>query len=158
MTPAVTLRTAVPADADAVRALTRAAYAKWVAVTGREPLPMRADHARAVREHRVDLLLVGGALVALIEMVPRADGLLVENVAVDPTRQGEGHGKRLLAHAEAVAAGLSLPVVRLYTNKLFAANLSFYAGLGYAVEREEALNGGTAVHMAKPVGVRRGGD
>ena len=40
-TPA--LRRAVADDAAAVRVLTREAYAKWVPVIGREPLPMRAD-------------------------------------------------------------------------------------------------------------------
>jgi hypothetical protein len=36
------------------------------------------------------------------------------------------------------------------TNGLFAETLRLYASLGYQVEREEALNGGVAVHMAKP--------
>ena len=34
------LRRATPRDAEAVRALTRAAYAKWVPLIGREPRPM----------------------------------------------------------------------------------------------------------------------
>jgi len=33
----VRLRRAIPADAAAIRELTRAAYAKWVPVIGREP-------------------------------------------------------------------------------------------------------------------------
>jgi hypothetical protein len=51
-----TLRIAGLSDAEAVTALTRAAYAKWVSVIGREPLPMKADHSAAIRDHRVDLL------------------------------------------------------------------------------------------------------
>ena len=45
MTPApdLAIRPAVAAEAARIRALTRAAYAKWVAVIGREPLPMQAD-------------------------------------------------------------------------------------------------------------------
>ena len=34
-------RRAVMPDAGVVRAMTREAYAKWVPVVGREPLPMR---------------------------------------------------------------------------------------------------------------------
>jgi hypothetical protein len=41
------LRRATPPDAPAVRDLTRAAYAKWVPVLGREPLPMTADYDAA---------------------------------------------------------------------------------------------------------------
>ncbi|HZY55656.1 MAG TPA: GNAT family N-acetyltransferase, partial [Reyranella sp.] len=36
-------RSAAPGDAAAIRALVRAAYAKWVPVLGREPRPMQAD-------------------------------------------------------------------------------------------------------------------
>ena len=41
------LRRATPSDAAAVRDLTWAAYAKWVVVLGREPLPMTADYEEA---------------------------------------------------------------------------------------------------------------
>ena len=63
MSEAVTLRPAVPTDASAIQELTRDAYAKWVPVIGREPKPMKADYAEAVRKHRIDLLYVDGALV-----------------------------------------------------------------------------------------------
>ena len=49
--PDVAIRPAVAADALRIRALTRAAYAKWVAVIGREPSPMQADTERASREY-----------------------------------------------------------------------------------------------------------
>jgi len=56
------LRRATPADATAVRDLTRAAYAKWVPVIGREPGPMNADYDLAIRDHMVDLLHLGSEL------------------------------------------------------------------------------------------------
>jgi ribosomal protein S18 acetylase RimI-like enzyme len=143
------LRRAVAGDAPAIRALTRLAYAKWVPVTGREPLPMRADFEAAVRDHRIDLLYRDGELAALIETVAEADHLLIENVAVSPAFQGHGLGRLLMAHAERLAAAAGYLEVRLYTNKLFAANVSLYQRLGYRIDREEALNGGTAVHMSK---------
>ena len=43
MAAAETFRRAGTADADAVTELTRAAYAKGVPVSGREPLPRRAE-------------------------------------------------------------------------------------------------------------------
>ena len=147
----VTSRTAHGSDADAIRALTREAYAKWVAVTGREPLPMRADYADAIRKHRFDLLYVGSHLVALIETLPEGDCLLIENVAVRPAFQGRGLGTHLLKLAEELAAASGLTAMRLYTNKLFTQNIRLYAALGYRVEREQQLNGGIAVHMTKPV-------
>lgn len=148
----LSLLPATAADADAIRALTRDAYARWVPVIGREPLPMRADYAAAVREHRIDLLRLGGELVALIEMVPQPDHLLIENVAVAPGFQGKGFGRRLLAHAEQVAASLGHGEIRLYTNKSFAGNLRLYQALGYRVDREEAFMGGLTVYMSKRLG------
>ena len=131
------LRRAGSANAGAVRELTRAAYAKWVPVIGREPRPMTADYDVAVRDHQVDLLQVGGATVALIEMSPGPDHLLIVNVAVAPAFQGRGHGRALLAHAEQVAASLGLDEVRLYTNGRFTENLQLYRRVGYRVDREE---------------------
>ena len=144
------VRRAGPADAASVRELTRAAYAKWVPVIGREPRPMTADYDAAVRDHLVDLLQVGGETVALIEMAPGADHLLIVNVAVAPAFQGQGHGRALMAHAEAVAGSLGLGEVRLYTNGRFAENLRLYGRLGYRVDREEAHPQlGVAVYMSK---------
>ena len=145
-----TMRRATTADAAAVREVTRAAYAKWVPILGREPRPMTADYDAALRDHLVDLLRVDGEAVALIEMAPTADHLLIVNVAVVPAQQGRGHGRALMAHAEEVARSLNLSEVRLYTNALFAENLRLYSRLGYRVDREEQhLQFGVAVHMSK---------
>ena len=149
MDSAVTLRIAVEADADTIGDLTREAYAKWVPVIGRKPLPMTVDYSQAVRAHRFDLLYAGNNLAALIETVPQGAELLIVNVAVRPAFQGRGHGVRLMALAEELAVAASLQGTRLYTNALFADNLRLYASLGYAVEREEPQNGGVIVHMTK---------
>lgn len=143
------LRQAVATDAPAIRELTRAAYAKWVPLIGREPKPMTADYAKAVREHRFDLLYVEGLLAALIETIREADHLLIENVAVSPSFQGRGLGRNLMAHAEQLAASSGLDEIRLYTNQRFAKNVELYRRLGYRVDREEVLAVGTVVHMSK---------
>jgi GNAT superfamily N-acetyltransferase len=152
VTEAISLRAATEADVDAIRALTREAYGKWVPLIGREPLPMTADYAEAVRKHRIDLVEVGGELVALIEMVPASDHLLIENVAVSPRHQGWGIGRKLLAYAEHVAATLGLKDIRLYTNKRFAENVQLYLRYGYVIDREEPLKDGFLVHMSKNIG------
>ena len=142
-------RRAIAADAALVRAISRAAYAKWVPLIGREPWPMTADYDAALRNHRIDLLHQEGEVVGLVEMIPRPDHLLVENVAVLPEHQGRGHGRRLMAHAEAVAATLGHRVLRLYTNQRFAENIALYQRLGYLLDREEAVPAGVVVHMRK---------
>ncbi len=143
------IRRATPEDARAIRDLTRAAYAKWIAVIGREPKPMAADYDAAVRHHLIDLLYVGSELAALVEMVPAADHLLIENIAVAPAFQGFGYGRRLMAHAEQLAVSLGHDETRLYTNKLFAENVRLYLKLGYRVDREAPFNDGFVVFMSK---------
>jgi GNAT superfamily N-acetyltransferase len=150
MNETVELRRAGPADAAAIRRLTREAYAKWVPLIGREPKPMTADYDAALRSHRFDLLYLDGALAGLIETVDEGDTLLIENVAVAPARQGHGIGSQLMAHAEAIARALGLGRLRLYTNQRFAENVRLYLRLGYRVDGETDLGGGTIrIDMSK---------
>ena len=146
------LRRAGPADADAIRRLTRAVYAKWIAAIGREPFPMAADYAAAVRAHWIDILEDDAGLAAAIEMSPAADHLLIENIAVREDRQGLGLGSALLAHAEVLARAHGLAELRLYTNAAFASNVTFYRARGFTESGRTPLpDGGTTVHFAKPV-------
>lgn len=151
MMDGTTLRRATPEDAAAIRDLSRAAYAKWAKLIGREPWPMVADYDAAVRDHIIDLLHAGSALVALVEMIRQPDHLLIENIAVAPMFQGRGHGRRLMNHAEHYAAACGFCEVKLYTNQLFAANIALYRRLGYRIEREETISVGVIVHMGKSI-------
>ena len=149
MTGRVELRQAKATDAAAIRDLTRQAYARWVPLIGREPKPMTADYDAAVARHRFDLVHIDGVLAALIETIREPDHLLVENVAVAPSYQGRGLGRRLMAHAEALARELGFDTIRLYTNQRFTENIALYRRLGYRIDREETLPVGTVVHMSK---------
>jgi GNAT superfamily N-acetyltransferase len=152
MNEPLSLRRATAADAAAVRAFTRAAYAKWVPVVGREPLPMTADYDRAVVEHVIDLLEEHGSLIALIEMAPADGHLLIVNIAVRPDWQGKGLGGRLLQHAERIARSLGLDEIQLYTNALMAANLDFYGRRGYQEYRRATMVPGTvSVFLRKKI-------
>lgn len=153
-----TLRQAVASDAAAVRALVRAAYAKWVPLIGREPRPMGADYEAAVVRHRIDLAHIDLGhvgeepdvqLAALIETIPQPDHLLVENVAVAPAFQGQGLGRFLMAHAERLAAAQGFGDIRLYTNQRFAENIRLYLALGYRIDREEESALGVTVYLSK---------
>jgi len=146
------IRAATLDDVEAIRRLVRDAYSKWVPLIGREPLPMRADYARAVLDHRIDLLCEAETPVGLIETIMKPDELCpdhlwIENVAVAPERQGQGFGRRLLDHAEALAAERGAPLIRLLTNEAFASNIALYRKSRYVVTRTEPFMGGVTVHM-----------
>jgi GNAT superfamily N-acetyltransferase len=154
-TTPIQLRPGRADDADTIRALTREAYAPWVSLIGREPLPMTADYDAALREHRFNLTFRSGELVGLIETTAAPEHLLVVNVAVAPSLQSAGLGRRLLAHAEALAREQGLTTLRLYTNARFKRNISICQRLGYAVEREETSERG--VTWSRPSTRRRVG-
>ncbi|WP_336960620.1 GNAT family N-acetyltransferase [Sphingobium aquiterrae] len=148
-----TLRRAVKEDVPEIRALVQRAYARWLGVTSRPPKPLAADYDRAFGAHRFDVLVHKGELIALLETVAEGRELLIVNVAVDPDRQREGLGQRLMRHAEDLARAAGFEGTRLYTNALMTANIALYERLGYVREREvDHGDGMVAVHMVRTLG------
>jgi ribosomal protein S18 acetylase RimI-like enzyme len=156
MTDTLTFRLANAEDIERIRALTLRAYEKWVSITLQKPRPMTADYNASFLINRFDLLLDNGVLVGLVETVRQGDELMIINVAVEPTHQGRGLGRRLMAHAEALAQAASLLATRLYANKLMIENIALYEKLGYQLEKETQHDIGTiAVHMVKHLNERQ---
>lgn len=149
----IRFRPAEPGDADAIRDIVRAAYAKWVPVIGREPLPMRADYGKAVAEHPFDLAIEEGRIVGVIETMLADDHLWIENVCVAPHAQGRGIGRLLLERAERKAFEAGRPELRLLTNGAFEANVLLYKSHGYTIDREEPFMGGMTVYMSKRLAI-----
>lgn len=147
--PGVVMRRAGLADAGAITALTRAAYAKWVPVIGREPLPMAVDYSVAVLAHRIDVLDDAGRLLGLVETVLQPDHVLVENLAVAEAAQRRGYGRAMLLHVEQIATEAGVGEVRLYTNQAFVQNVKFYQALGFRIDREQPFLGGVTTYMSK---------
>lgn len=57
----------------------------------------------------------GSGIAGILVLLPKPDYLLLDNIAVDPVRQGAGLGRRLLAFAEAEAMRRGYREIRLYT-------------------------------------------
>ncbi|UJD89787.1 GNAT family N-acetyltransferase [Rahnella aquatilis] len=145
----LSVRRAEEDEAELVREIVCAAYSKWISVIGREPTPMTADFNKTVREHDINLAIVAGEVVGLIEVWPGADHFWIENIAVHPHWQGMGIGRTLLAHVESKTAQSMLGEIRLQTNEAFEANIALYTALGYKIDRREPFKGGTTVFMSK---------
>lgn len=124
-------RPAEPAEAAAIAACVRDAYAKYVPRIGKPPAPMLADYAALVAAGRVHVVETGGRLAGLLVLVDEPDHLHVENVAVHPDAQGRGLGRALMAFAEAEAGRRGYGEIRLYTHERMVENLTFYPALGY---------------------------
>jgi len=136
-------------DAPAIAALVDRAYEKYVERIGRKPRPMTADYDKAVATHQMWVVEDGGVLVAALELIPEKDVLLIENIAVDPARQGTGLGKRLLAFAEDEARRQGYPALRLYTNEKMTENIAIYTRCGYRKTGRKSRRGFNVVFMRK---------
>lgn len=145
----ISLRHALPTDVDAITALVRAAYGKYVPRIGREPYPMTVDYAVSIKEHQVWAAEEFDRIIGTLVLVPSEDHLLIENVAVSPERQGTGLGKRFLRLADQEAARQGFPEIRLYTNVRFTENIAFYGRYGFTETSRSDLNGLDVVFMSK---------
>ena len=146
------IRRAGPGDVDALRAIAAAAYQKYVPRIGRNPAPMTADYAQAVRDQQAWAATENGDIAGFVILVPRPGYLLLENVAVLPAAQGHGIGARLLALAEDHARSLGLSEVRLYTNEAMTENLAYYPRHGYTETHRAEQDGFRRVFFRKPIG------
>jgi GNAT superfamily N-acetyltransferase len=145
------IRRARAADADAVEGCVQLAYTKYVPRIGRKPKPMEANYAQAIARHQVWVVDGEAGIEAVLELIPEDDHLLIENIAVDPSRQGSGLGRRLMAFAEGEARRQGFGELRLYTNEKFVENIAFYEWLGYAVTGREPYKESAVVFMRKAV-------
>jgi GNAT superfamily N-acetyltransferase len=146
------LRRAKDADLSSLLVLQRAAYAKNRLLLGVEPSPLLADYTAIMRDMEVWVAGKDARLVGALILEPRADDLLIWSIAADPTAQGGGVGRALLAAAEQRAHQLGRAVVRLYTGTLLHHLVAWYGRHGYAIERIEALSDRSITHMIKHLG------
>lgn len=102
---------------------------------------MVADFAAEIAADHVVVIEAGGVVEGYMIAWPEADSYFIDNIAIDPLRQGEGLGRRLIDHAVAGASRLHLPAIELYTNEAMTENLSMYAHLGF-IETHRAMEKG----------------
>ena len=131
MTEEFRIRAATAADVASVAAIVGEAYRPYIARIGRAPGPMMDDYAARIAEGAVWVLEEAAVIVGLIVLLPGPDYLLLDNIAVSPSRQGSGLGRRLLAFAEAEALRRGYREIRLYTHQVVVENQRFYASVGY---------------------------
>lgn len=141
------IRVAGVADVAAIRAIARAAYAKYVPRIGREPAPMTEDYAAAVAMRHAVVAEVAGRVCGYMVAWPEGGAYFIESLGVDPQSQGHGLGRRLIEHAVAAARRGGLPALRLYTNEAMAENLAMYAHFGFAETHRVTEAGFRRVYM-----------
>ena len=131
MTEEFRIRAATAADVPLVAAIVDEAYRPYVARIGKPPGPMLDDYAARIEEGTVWVLEQGAVIAGLVVVLPGPDYLLLDNIAVSPSRQRLGLGRRLLAFVEPQALRHGYHEVRLYTHQTMVENQRLYTSIGY---------------------------
>jgi ribosomal protein S18 acetylase RimI-like enzyme len=147
----IEIRLAEPADLDAIRAIVREAYARYIPRIGREPAPMTADYGALVDAREVRVATDTDVVVGVLVVRPVEGALHLENVAVSDRAKGRGIGRALVAYAEDEARALGLGAVELYTNAKMTENLSLYPHLGYGETERRSEAGFDRVFYRKQI-------
>jgi GNAT superfamily N-acetyltransferase len=146
------IRAATADDVSAITQIVDQAYRYYIARIGKSPGPMRDDYAARISEGVVWVLEEGAAITGIIVLIPAANYLLLDNIAVIPGRQGTGLGRLLLAFAEAEALRRGYREIRLYTHQTMVENQRLYASIGYEETGRGTEAGYDRVFMRKQLG------
>jgi GNAT superfamily N-acetyltransferase len=147
--PGVSFRRANSRDVAVIHALVGRAYAHYVPILGYAPGPMRRDYAIQLAANPVWLAEAGNAIAGLLELIVEADGIVVEDLAVDPDFQGRGLGSWFMAFAEHFARANGRHVMRTYTNQNMERNIAIYRHLGYRETHRATTEGIPRVFLEK---------
>jgi GNAT superfamily N-acetyltransferase len=145
----VRIRPANPEDAAGVTACICAAYQRYIERIGKQPGPMLEDYSTVIRELEVHIVERDGCILGALVLQDTNEGLLIDNVAVDPTSQGTGVGRLLLEFAEAEARRRGLFSIYLSTNEKMTENQELYSRIGYVAFDHRVINGYRRVFMRK---------
>jgi ribosomal protein S18 acetylase RimI-like enzyme len=143
------IRPATAADVPAIAEIVDQAYRHYIARIGKPPGPMLDDYVARVSEGAVWVLDEGAVIAAIIVLLPAPNYLLLDNIAVSPTRQGLGLGRRLLAFAEDEALRRGYREIRLYTHETMVQNQRLYTSIGYEETERGSEAGYNRVFMRK---------
>src|SRR5690349_5799864 len=143
------IRPANTADVPVIVEIVDQAYRHFIARIGKPPRPMLEDYWAHVSEGAVWVLEEGAVIAAIVVLLPAPNYLLLDNIAVSPTRQGLGLGRRLLGFAEDEALRRGYREIRLYTHQTMVENQRLYASIGYEETGRGSEAGYDRVFMRK---------
>lgn len=128
----MTIRLARLDDRAVIEEIVRAAYSIYIERIGRPPGPMHDDYRGLIEAGSVSVIEdADRGITGIIVLIPKADHLLLDNIAVRPDSQGHGFGRALIAFAESEARRLGFAELRLYTHQKMTENLALYLRLGF---------------------------
>lgn len=112
---------------------------------------MVTDYTEFISKGLVHVAVDREELKGLIVLIPKTNYLLIENVAVHPSFQGQGIGRELIEFGIEFARKANFKEVCLYTNELMTENLKYYPKFGFIEVDRRIEDGFNRVYMSKPL-------
>jgi GNAT superfamily N-acetyltransferase len=127
---------AVQADEVPAERVMRAAFTPMVHAYGRELAPdAHAWFPAAIEAGRIYVARDGEAIVGLVVTTRREAELVIDQIAVDPSRQRAGIGAWLLDRVDEMARRTGMRMLSLYTGEMFTHLVPFYEQHGFRIVR-----------------------
>jgi GNAT superfamily N-acetyltransferase len=144
------IRPASSADVDKITHCVTAAYSVYLSrLGGKSPAPMLECYADVVTTRQVFVAEENGDVIGVLVLGKDDEGLLLDNVAVEPSHQRKGVGHALLQFAEAEARSQGYSEIHLYTNVVMTENQTLYAKFGYVEYARREEEGFSRVYVKK---------
>ena len=153
---ALTFRTAVPSERDAVERILWTAFAPYIRNLGREITARHYTFLTASIERGDVYLAVDGEEIVGAATTERRDcGIYIDRLGVTPPRQGTGLGSFMLKRLEEIARSSGLNELSLETAEMAEGNVRLYRRHGFEIVRRgppvHGLDAHMRVYMRKPL-------
>ena len=157
----LTFRTAMLSEGEEAGRVIRAAFTPYIRALGREfPAEGSVEYAEGWERFVAELArgdvyvaLDGERIVGAVRTKPQEKDLYIQQIAVDPARQGTGVGSWLLQRIDEVARVRGLGGLSLETAEMAVANIRLYRRHGFEIVSrgppDHGLDPHTRVHMVK---------
>ncbi len=158
---ALIFRKAMPSERDELGRVWRAAFTPYVRALGRE-LPASGSAEFAAGLAQVDAELARGdvyvaldtdRIVGFVRTERQKDDLYIDQIGVEPARQGSGLGSSMLERLEEIARANGLKGLSLETAEMAEGNIRLYRRHGFEIVGRgppaHGLDPHIRVHMVK---------
>jgi ribosomal protein S18 acetylase RimI-like enzyme len=145
---ALTFRKAVPSERDVAERILWSAFTPYVRNLGRA---ITAEHyaflAAAIECGDVYFAVDGSKIVGVAATERRESGIYIDQLGVDPSRQGTGLGSFLLERLEEIARSDGLMGLSLETAEMAEGNIRLYRRHGFEIVGRGLPSHGKDAHM-----------
>lgn len=145
----VGLRPASVQDHGQLADIAREAYSKYLGLVDEPPAPLLLDYRKVAASGRCHVAATAEGILGMVTVETVDPYLVLRNLAVRPSTQGQGIGRSLVALVEEMALSAGMRGVRLWTRAEMTDNIAFYQGLQYVVTHSELNEHAHRVFLCK---------